>query len=81
MSQLNIYPDQARIQALRDAAITALEAALANPKPSYWLDNQRVNWDRYREILQQTVNWCINLLKDIDAASQGAGHEETLITS
>jgi hypothetical protein len=50
--------DSQQIQAIRSQSLSQLEALRADPKPTYWLDGQRVHWQQYAESLQQTVDWC-----------------------
>lgn len=74
---MGTYPDRATIEAARDSAVTALAAAMANPKPSYTIDGQKVDWTAYRDSLQASIDWATKTLKEIDASESGPGCEET----
>jgi hypothetical protein len=50
--------DTQQIQTIRSQTLAQLEALRADPKPTYWLDGQRVHWQEYAESLQKTVDWC-----------------------
>lgn len=52
-------PDElAQITAIRAQTLFLIEQTRAAPKPTYWLDGQRVHWQEYVESLQRTVDWC-----------------------
>ena len=46
------------ITTIRNRALQQLEDLLENPKPTYWLDGQRVHWQEYGQSLQATIDWC-----------------------
>ncbi len=50
--------DAEQIQSIRSQTLAQLEQLRAAPKPTYWLDGQRVHWQEYAESLQKTVDWC-----------------------
>jgi hypothetical protein len=66
--------DIEQIQAIRSQSLSQLDDLRANPKPTYWLDGQRVHWQQYAESLQTTVDWCDQKLVDyqpFEVRSQG----------
>jgi hypothetical protein len=58
--------DVEQIQSIRSQTLTQLDAIRADPKPSYWIDGQRVLWQEYAESLQRTVDWCDQKLTDYE---------------
>jgi hypothetical protein len=50
--------DAQQIQTIRTQTLAQLEALRADPKPTYWLDGQRVEWQEYAESLERTIDWC-----------------------
>jgi hypothetical protein len=58
--------DIEQIQSIRSQTIVQLDDLRANPKPSYWLDGQRVFWQEYAESLQRTVDWCDRKLTELE---------------
>lgn len=50
--------DLTQLAAIRSQTIDQIEEIRADPKPTYWLDGQRVHWQQYVESLQGTVDWC-----------------------
>ena len=44
--------DVQQIQSIRSQTLAQLEALRADPKPTYWLDGQRVHWQEYAESLE-----------------------------
>ena len=66
--------DVEQIQTIRNQTLAQLEALRADPKPTYWLDGQRVNWQQYAESLERTVDWCDRKLAEyapFEVRSQG----------
>jgi hypothetical protein len=66
--------DVEQIQSIRSQTLAQLDAIRADPKPSYWIDGQRVLWQEYAESLQRTVDWCDQKLIDyepFEVRSQG----------
>ena len=41
------------IQSIRSQTLTQLNDLRANPKPTYWIDGQRVHWQEYVDALFQ----------------------------
>ena len=67
--------DIQQIQTIRSLALAQLEALRADPKPTYWLDGQRVHWQQYAESLERTVDWCDRKLAEcepFEVRSRGA---------
>ncbi len=67
--------DSQQIASIRSLTLTQIEDIRADPKPTYWVDGQRVHWQEYVESLQRTVDWCDQKLVDGDpyeVRSQGA---------
>ncbi len=56
--------DIEQIQSIRSQTLAQLDALRAAPKPSYWIDGQRVQWQEYADSLQRTVDWCDQRLVD-----------------
>jgi hypothetical protein len=50
--------DVEQIQSIRSQTLAQLDDLRADPKPSYWLDGQRVQWQEYAESLERTIDWC-----------------------
>jgi hypothetical protein len=50
--------DIEQIRTIRSLSLAQLEQLRADPKPTYWLDGQRVHWEQYAESLQRTIDWC-----------------------
>jgi len=66
--------DVQSVQTIRSQTLAQLEAIRADPKPSYWIDGQRVLWQEYADSLQRTVDWCDQKLVDnepFEIRSQG----------
>lgn len=66
--------EQTQIAAIRTQAIAQLEQLTATPKPTYWVDGQRVHWEEYVAMLQQTVDWCdrkLAAMEPFEVRSQG----------
>lgn len=58
--------DVQQIQSIRNLSLAQLNELRANPKPTYWLDGQRVHWEQYAESLQRTVDWCDRKLAECE---------------
>ena len=56
--------DIEQVKTIRSQALAQLEQITLEPKPSYAIDGQRVEWAQYAESLQRTVSWCDDLLQD-----------------
>jgi hypothetical protein len=66
--------DVQQIQSIRSQTLAQLDALRADPKPSYWIDGQRVLWQEYADSLQRTVDWCDQKLSEyqpFEVRSQG----------
>jgi hypothetical protein len=66
--------DVEQIQSIHSQTLAQLDAIRADPKPSYWIDGQRVLWQEYADSLQRTVDWCDQKLVDyqpFEVRSQG----------
>jgi hypothetical protein len=66
--------DIQQIQSIRSQTLAQLDELRADPKPSYWLDGQRVYWQEYAESLQRTIDWCDRKLAEwepFEVRSQG----------
>jgi hypothetical protein len=58
--------DVEQIRSIRSQTLAQLEQMRAEPKPSYWIDGQRVHWQQYAESLQRTVDWCDQKLAECE---------------
>jgi hypothetical protein len=58
--------DVQQIQSIRSQTLAQLDALRADPKPSYWIDGQRVQWQEYADALQRTVDWCDQKLTEYE---------------
>lgn len=58
--------DVEQIQSIRSQTLVQLDALRAAPKPSYWIDGQRVHWQEYADSLQRTIDWCDRKLGDYE---------------
>ena len=58
--------DVQQIQSIRSQTLTQLDALRADPKPSYWIDGQRVHWQEYADALQRTIDWCDRKLAEYE---------------
>ena len=47
-----------QIANIRSQTLSQLEELRASPKPSYFLDGQRVSWTEFAASLQRTIDWC-----------------------
>ena len=57
--------DIEQIQSIRSQTLAQLDELRADPKPTYWLDGQRVHWAEYAESLQRTIDWCDRKLAEL----------------
>ena len=63
-----------QILSIRSQTLAQLDALRADPKPTYWLEGQRVHWEQYAESLQRTIDWCDKKLAEyapFEVRSQG----------
>jgi len=58
--------DGEQILSIRSQTLAQLNALRADPKPTYWLEGQRVHWEQYAESLQRTIDWCDRKLAEIE---------------
>ena len=58
--------DREQIESIRSLSLSQLAELRVDPKPTYWLDGQRVHWQQYAESLQKTVDWCDRKLAEIE---------------
>lgn len=66
--------DTQQILSIRSQTLSQLDAIRATPKPTYWIDGQRVHWQEYVDSLQRTVDWCDQKLVEyepFEVRSQG----------
>jgi hypothetical protein len=66
--------DVQQIQSIRSQTLAQLDAIRSDPKPSYWIDGQRVQWQEYADALQRSVDWCDQKLAEyqpFEVRSQG----------
>jgi hypothetical protein len=66
--------DVQQIQSIRSQTLAQLGSLRADPKPSYWIDGQRVLWQEYADSLQRTIDWCDQKLTEyqpFEVRSQG----------
>lgn len=50
--------DLEQIAAIKSQTLARMVEITAQPKPSYEIDGQRVDWAAYLKQLQATVAWC-----------------------
>jgi len=50
--------DLEQLATIRTLTLDQIEEIRADPKPTYWLDGQRVHWQEYVAALEATVDWC-----------------------
>jgi len=50
--------DLEQIQTIRTQTLALIAQITADPKPTYYLDEQTVSWGDYLTRLQATVDWC-----------------------
>ena len=58
--------DTQQLETIRTNTLAQIEDIRADPKPTYWLDGQRVHWQEYVESLQATVDWCDQKIMDAE---------------
>ena len=61
-------------QTIKTQTLTMITDITANPKPSYNVDGQAVQWSDYLKQLRATVDWC-----DQQIARTEAGTEEITV--
>jgi hypothetical protein len=55
-----------QIHSVRSQTLAQLDSLRAEPKPTYWIDGQRIHWQEYIDSLQQTVDWCDRKLAEYE---------------
>lgn len=50
--------DLEQIGTIKRQTLAIIAEMTAQPKPTYWIDGQRVMWKDYLVALQATVDWC-----------------------
>jgi len=50
--------DLEQIQTIKSQTLAIIAELTAQPKPTYYIDNQTVSWSDYLARLQETVDWC-----------------------
>lgn len=58
--------DVEQIRSIRSQSLAQLAELRAAPKPTYWIDGQRVYWQQYAESLEKTVDWCDEKLAEAE---------------
>lgn len=56
--------DAEQLIAIRSQALAQIADVTAQPKPSYVIDGQRVDWTEYVASLRATVEWCDHKIAD-----------------
>jgi hypothetical protein len=64
-----------KMREMLDSVTDTLADVIANPKPSYSIDGQSVNWDAYVERLQRQIEWAREQIKE----AEGDTEEETFV--
>jgi len=47
-----------QIETIRSHTLAQIELLTTDPKPTYWIDGQRVHWQEHLDSLKSTVDWC-----------------------
>ncbi len=50
------------LKTIRNQTLALIADVTAQPKPSYSIDGQSVNWTDYLDQLQKTVEWCDRMI-------------------
>jgi hypothetical protein len=50
--------DLEQLETIKAQTLALIADITANPKPSYRIDGQTVNWSDYLSRLRSTVDWC-----------------------
>lgn len=67
--------DVEQYQSIRSQTLAELASLSENPKPTYWIDGQRVYWQEHAESLQRRVAWCDQKIAEtqpFEVRSEGA---------
>ena len=63
-----------QIKTIRSQTLQRIAEITAEPKPSYTIDGQSVNWNDYLKALRETISWCdlmMNIESPGDVVSRG----------
>jgi hypothetical protein len=58
--------DIEQIQLIRSQTFAQLASVTESPKPTYWIDGQRVHWQEYADSLRRTLDWCDQKLAEYE---------------
>jgi hypothetical protein len=58
--------DTEQIAAIRSQVFARIAEIRAEPKPTYWIDGQRVHWQEYVESLEASLDWCDRKLAEYE---------------
>ena len=50
--------NKAQLETIRSQTLQIIVDITANPKPTYTIDGQTIQWSDYLAKLRETVNWC-----------------------
>ncbi len=50
--------DIQQLAAIKAQTLARIAEITAEPKPSYQIDGQKIDWADYLKTLRQTVDWC-----------------------
>jgi hypothetical protein len=68
--------DLEQLATIKSQTLALIATITANPKPTYSIDGQSVDWSEYLRRLQETVAWC-----DQQLAAQAPFEFETRATT
>jgi hypothetical protein len=66
--------DAEQIAAIKTQTLARIAEITAEPKPTYNIDGQMVDWADYLKQLRQTIDWCNRILageEPLEFQSQG----------
>lgn len=72
--------DAEQIAAIKSQTLARMAEITAQPKPTYRIDGQLVNWGDYCSRLQQTLDWCKEKLRSAPAAGTRAARPTATMT-
>ncbi len=58
--------DLEQIATIKTQTLARMVEITAQPKPTYEIDGQQVNWETYLKQLQATVAWCESQLNGVE---------------
>ncbi len=58
--------DIATLKQIRSQLLELMKQITANPKPSYTIEGQRVDWSNYLQQLQAAISWCEERLRALE---------------